>query len=173
MTSRSGIIRAFYVRLALVAILQPAASHRHQGTKTLFSLGPLVSVVSFVSVVLTRRCHEDPKVALARSLERLAGPQDQRGFIKYSELARGGMIAAGHTVQRIYVDDSGSVNPTTYYDGTAMPAKRAASASPRKPLSGEAPRENLSISATRSPMRGGRRSRHNAQNPFGFIPCAA
>ena len=52
-----------------------------------------------------------------------AGPQDVRGFVKYSELIRGGLVAAGKTVQRIYVTDSGTVNPATYYDGTAMPAE--------------------------------------------------
>jgi hypothetical protein len=50
-----------------------------------------------------------------------AGPQDERGFVKTSQTIANAMEADGRTVDRIYTADSASVNPTTYYDGTAMP----------------------------------------------------
>lgn len=51
-----------------------------------------------------------------------AGPTDARGFTKTSETIRDALVASGYTVDRVYTDDSAAVNPTFYYDGTAIPA---------------------------------------------------
>jgi len=52
-----------------------------------------------------------------------AGPTDQRGFTKTSETIRNALLASGYTVDRVYTDDSTAVNPTSYYDGTSIPAE--------------------------------------------------
>jgi hypothetical protein len=51
-----------------------------------------------------------------------AGPQDERGFVKTSQTIANALEAGGRTVDRVFTVDNGSVNPTTYYDGTAIPA---------------------------------------------------
>ena len=50
------------------------------------------------------------------------GPMDQRGFAKTSQTIANALEADGRTVDRIYRVDSAAVNPTTWYDGTAVPA---------------------------------------------------
>ena len=56
------------------------------------------------------------------------GPQDQRTFLRTSETIRnalqklGGLLFTRNVVDRVYDDDSASVNPQTYDDGSAIPS---------------------------------------------------
>ncbi len=47
---------------------------------------------------------------------------DDRGFTKTSELIRDALLAQSYSVDRVYTDDSNSVNPQFYYDGTSIPS---------------------------------------------------